>query len=282
LKSALERLRAAEECAVLQFAEIMRRRLYRDLGFSSIHTYAESELGFSQSKTYHFIRLAESLGKLPRLRESLEGGEITWTKAVAVARIATPRSEKKWIAEARQSSRRELEKKVKQVRLRSRQKRSQDSSQLDFATMTPGPKCAEELVPVSVSLRLSPEQHARLQASMEKLRKRGRRESREELLLEAIDQLSREGDDYSRLESASPTQIVIYRCESCGGARLPDGRPVARAAAEAAACDCREQRPGERTARASGRACGMPSSPATAIAAACPAASTRASWKSIT
>ncbi len=248
LKSALERLRAAEECAVLHFAEILRRRLYRDLGHASIHAYAEIELGFSQSKTYQFIGLAESLGKLPRLRESLQSGEIPWTKAVAVARIATPRSEKKWIAEARQSSRRELERKVKTVRQRSREVRKQDSTQLDFATMTPGPDHSEEEVPVCMSLRLSPQQHARLKAGLERLRKRGRRESREELLLEAIDSLCRESEDYSRLESAPPTQIVIYRCEACGGAKLPDGRPVSQAAAEAAACDCREQRPGKRNA----------------------------------
>ncbi len=245
LLAALVELRRAERNAVLCFAEILRRKLYRELGYSSIHSYAESELGFSQSKTYQFIGLAESLGKLPRLRESLQSGELPWTKAVAVARVATPRSERKWIAEAKQSSRRELERKVKTVRQRSRWKKKQDSSQLDLAVLSPEFECVEEDIPVCVSLRLSPEQHARLQASLEKLRKRGRRESREELLLEAIDRLSREEDDYSRLESGSPMQIVIYRCEECGGAKLPDGRPVSRAIAEAAACDCCVQKPGE-------------------------------------
>jgi hypothetical protein len=39
--------------------------------------------------------------------------------------------------------------------------------------------------------------------------------------------------------------VVIYRCEDCGAARLPGGRPVALAVAAQAACDCREQRDGE-------------------------------------
>jgi hypothetical protein len=59
----------------------MRRRLYRDCGYSSIHAYAEAVLGFEQAKTDQFIRLAESLDGLPQLRASVETGEMPWTKA---------------------------------------------------------------------------------------------------------------------------------------------------------------------------------------------------------
>ena len=61
LKEALLALGRAEKNAVLCFADIMKRRLYRDLGYSSIHHYAAEALGFSPSKTSQFILLAASL-----------------------------------------------------------------------------------------------------------------------------------------------------------------------------------------------------------------------------
>jgi hypothetical protein len=109
LRAAVAELRRAERSAVLWFAELMRRRLYRDCGYSSIHAYAEAVLGFGQAKTYQFIRLAESLEGLPQLRACVEAGEMPWTKARSVAAVATPRSEGQWIALAKASSARQLE-----------------------------------------------------------------------------------------------------------------------------------------------------------------------------
>ena len=71
--------------------------------------YAREALGFSRSKTYQFIRLAGDLQRLPRLHEAVAEGRIGWTKAREVAKVATRRNETRWISEAQQSSRRELE-----------------------------------------------------------------------------------------------------------------------------------------------------------------------------
>ncbi|MEN8008313.1 MAG: hypothetical protein ABFS42_14955, partial [Candidatus Krumholzibacteriota bacterium] len=51
LKHSLVALDHAQQCAVLWFGEVMRRRLFRDLGHSSINQYAVRELGFSKSRT---------------------------------------------------------------------------------------------------------------------------------------------------------------------------------------------------------------------------------------
>ncbi|MBM4118263.1 HNH endonuclease [bacterium] len=96
---------------------------------------------------------------------------------------------------------------------------------------------------------------------LEKIRKAGaatgRHQTREELLLAGLDALlagleipersasESAGEQLPRGNSAPPYQVVIYRCEECGAARLPDGRPLAPAVAAQAACDCREQRDGE-------------------------------------
>ena len=129
LEQALAEMQRAEQNAVLLFAEILRRKLYRDLGYSSIHAYACDALKFSESKTYQFLRLAQSLEKLPVLTETLAAGEISWTKARTLTRVATPDNERNWIEAARTSSRRELERKIDESRLQERSAQKQDAAQ---------------------------------------------------------------------------------------------------------------------------------------------------------
>ena len=88
----LRELQAAERNSVLWFAEVMNRRLYRELGYATIQQYAVEHLQFSRSKTGYFIRLASALKELPKLRASVSRGEIAWTKAAEVARQLRPDS----------------------------------------------------------------------------------------------------------------------------------------------------------------------------------------------
>jgi len=233
LRAAVAELRRAERSAVLWFAELMRRRLYRDCGYSSIHTYAEAVLGFGQAKTYQFIRLAESLDGLPQLRASVEAGEMPWTKARSVAAVATPRSEGQWIALAKTSSTRQFEARIRA----SRREAAGDSGQ--GALLPPAPAPIPAPPPkVQVSFTLEPEQHARWLAIVERLRKQGETGTREELLLAAFAALAQaectRGQteaECTRVQNEPPYQVVIYRCEECGEAHLPDGRPLAPAVA---------------------------------------------------
>ncbi|MBC8366595.1 DUF222 domain-containing protein, partial [bacterium] len=115
---ALAAMRTAESQAVTLFAEVLKGKLYRGLGYASVHLYAEEALGFSRSKTYEFIRLAEALDELPGLKKSLASGELPWTKAREVVKVATPETEKEWLALAENKSRRDLEKEVVASRAR--------------------------------------------------------------------------------------------------------------------------------------------------------------------
>jgi len=284
LRAAVAELRRAEQSAILWFAELMRRRLYRDCGYASIHAYAEAVLGFSRNKTFQFIHLAESLEQLPRLRESLTRGELPWTKAREVVKVATEHTERQWIEEAQQLNSRALEARVKEARVSTRAVLAAASGQGSLlgsplpaaAGADPGGSAQAARNPgrttgaappvatgaeVTLTLRLRPLELARLQSMLEKIRKAGapatRRQTREELLLAGLDALlaslgipersAREdsGGELPRGNSAPPYQVVAYRCEECGAARLPDGRPLAPAVAAQAACDCREQRDGE-------------------------------------
>jgi 5-methylcytosine-specific restriction endonuclease McrA len=76
LRKSLRAEENARQCAVLWFGEIMRRKLYRELGYSSINRYARQALGFSKTRT------------------------------------GDAENERAWVNEAVKSSRRELETKV--------------------------------------------------------------------------------------------------------------------------------------------------------------------------
>jgi hypothetical protein len=210
LRESLEEVRRAEKNAVLWFAEIVRRRLYRDLGFGSIHQYAATRLGFSKVRTAQFLRLAESLESLPRLRESLESGRTSWTKAREVARVATPRTEATWVQRAETCSRQDLEKRVATVKAKAKRRRTargQESLSLEPASTRPAaPDPADDPteVPVTVTLRMSPVQAARYEALREKARKRGYRESEVDLVLAGLEDLvAGEGVPMTQTEAVS-------------------------------------------------------------------------------
>jgi len=127
--------------------------LYRELGYSSIHAYAAEELGFSRARTFYFLKLCRSLDALPVLRESVASGALPWTKAVEVARVATPKTESVWIAEAQRTGRRELAEKVSRVKARARVVRQADPTQTGLALAgTEGADAVEADGGASISL----------------------------------------------------------------------------------------------------------------------------------
>ncbi len=197
LRDALEELRQAEKNAVLWFAEVMNRKLYRELGHSSIHQYAALGLGFGKAKISQFIQLSGALEALPALKQSLARNELSWTKAREITRVATAKTEKAWIQEAQQTSRRELEQKVRAVRKLSKQVRGQARGQGMLLVEDPtDPRLIQE-VPIDLHLRMLPEQFARYEAMTEKLRKLGIKGSTEELIIAAMETLvgrARRGD----------------------------------------------------------------------------------------
>ncbi len=229
LLSALAELARVEKQAVLLFAEILERRLYRELGYSSMRQYAREALEFSDSKFFQFQRLAESFKKLPKVKQAVASGELSWTKARVVASAATPETEKAWLSEAKQNSRRQLEAKVKASRA--------SSGRLPAPDLFEESSALAARVDQTVSLKLSPEQLAQFESLMEALRKHGLKGSREEVLLAALDAAA--SGDCTRVQS-SLKQIVLYQCEDCGKTNVQTSRgalPMSAGAAEQARCD---------------------------------------------
>jgi len=233
LRAALIALREAERNVVTLFAEIKRRRLYRELGYSSIQLYASKALGFSRTKTYEFIRLAESLEKLPQLKRRVESGEVPWTKAREVVKVATPETEGEWLKLAETKSRRELESEV----AKSRAVRDRDKSQGELMPAPSAPKAAPNPY---VTFRLETMSKAKLEAMIEKLMKLHHC-TREQVLMMALESFS--GDSSPRGDS--PYQVIVHRCEECGKSEVGDVE-LSEAEAEQVACDSRILEPGKR------------------------------------
>src|SRR3954470_18256010 len=112
--SRVELERLDEELAVLSREDAaLRRRLgqllevlgrgghYFTLGFSSMSAYALERC----ERTGRWVEgarcLCRRLEELPALRHSLAGGELSWSLAELVARVARPENELDWLAVAR-------------------------------------------------------------------------------------------------------------------------------------------------------------------------------------
>jgi len=69
LRESLRIAERAEHCALLWFAEILRRKLYDELGYGTMRAYALEELGFSSAKAGDFRRLASGVaaGRIARI-----------------------------------------------------------------------------------------------------------------------------------------------------------------------------------------------------------------------
>jgi 5-methylcytosine-specific restriction endonuclease McrA len=260
LKQALAAVHSAEKNALLWFADILRRKLYRDLGYSSIQTYAAEALGFSPSKTSQFLRLAESLQELPELRSAIARGEVSWTKAREVVRVATPASGKlgskpgarvaaSWRQVTGQGAGAE---------------RRRDPAQDPWGRAHPasrGRRAAQPgaaAPPCNISFRLDGIQLARFDALMAQARKRGLKLSREELLLQALAAFIECAPESGCMESGPsrsqftrvncrPPEIILYKCKECGGAEVVTSqgrRAVSPSTLARIECDARVQAEG--------------------------------------
>jgi hypothetical protein len=227
LRQALAACDRARECAVLWFAEVQRRELFRALGHPSLELYAVHELGFSRNRYWQFKRLADDLDRLPELREAVATGELGWTKAQQVARVAGETTQAAWVAKAKVTGRRKLEREVLEVRRRRRRGGTANAGQLELgAAVAPAQLLADVQVtaldttpaenpPTTITLRADGLQLARFEALVESARKRGlvpRTADRMDLVLAALESLV-EGLGRSR------------RQRTCKGPRHPHRHP---------------------------------------------------------
>ena len=241
LRSSLVALDEAHQCSVLWFGEVMRRKLFRDLGHSSINQYAVQELGFSKSRTDDFIRLARQLDNLPIVREAVASGELGYTKAREIISVATPETQDEWLKAAK-GTRKDLINEVKKVKRAAKV----DPGQGELLPSSPTVVAPREL-PVRFQVDLTPEQEARRAAMVERLHKLGGVPTdRAELMLEAMAALLEtkelQGQKCPRghLASRPPVQIHVHENAATGRMTVQSDageRELSKADSERMHCD---------------------------------------------
>jgi hypothetical protein len=108
--------RRAEHQLATLLAELAEGRLFTLIGYASLDEYAETVLDLSPRQSRDLLRIGRALPKLPTLAASLEAGEIDWTKARELLRVATPQTEAAWVERARTVPSRVLEREVTYAR----------------------------------------------------------------------------------------------------------------------------------------------------------------------
>ncbi len=112
--------RTAERLATRDLAAALRdiddARAFYQLGYAALAEYAEVELGLTARRTRVLVAFARRLDHLPVLAAAIDRGEVDWTKAREVLRVATPDSDAAWTLVAATRTSREVEDLVRQAR----------------------------------------------------------------------------------------------------------------------------------------------------------------------
>ena len=103
----------SERLICFYLLEMSQRRGYEKFGYKDVWDYASARFGYSSRKTGYFLGLAQRLKRLPKLLKALEDGEIGWTKAYQIARVADPQTEEERIEKSKDLSVRDLEEMIK-------------------------------------------------------------------------------------------------------------------------------------------------------------------------
>ena len=96
------------ECAVL-LAKTKAEKLHQVLGYGSLSDYAERELDLSPRQAREWVRLGQTLPERPVLRKAFASGELGWTAAREVLRVASAENEAEWVQRAKELTSRNLE-----------------------------------------------------------------------------------------------------------------------------------------------------------------------------
>ena len=110
------------QCRLVQallVAALVKRRLWRPLGFARLPDYAAERLGMHARSLQEDARVVTALAMLPRIHAALGTGAIRWTHARLLAGVATPSSEDEWLGLALASTTRELAELVKAARAKT-------------------------------------------------------------------------------------------------------------------------------------------------------------------
>lgn len=106
----LARRRAADD---VEEATCLRRAraegLHRHFGYASFYEYAERVLGYTPGVVRERMRVADALVGLPKLCAAMTAGDVVYSAARSLTRVATAANEDAWLAATARASVRDIE-----------------------------------------------------------------------------------------------------------------------------------------------------------------------------
>jgi 5-methylcytosine-specific restriction endonuclease McrA len=106
----------SEALLVLAVLEVDSHKVFRELGFSSLHDYCLRRLHLSESNAFNVITVARKSAALPELKKEIVNGNLTVSQARRITPILTEENQALWIEKAKTLSQRNLEKEIAKER----------------------------------------------------------------------------------------------------------------------------------------------------------------------
>ena len=198
-----------------------RTQANRLLGLGSFAEYSERVLGHTPRVTEERLRVARALQDLPALAEALETGSLCWTAVRELTRVATPQTERQWLAAARKRPVREIE------RLVSGLPRGAE----------PGDRKDPEALKHALHFNVRPETLALFREAADRLRREAGEVLEDDALLLAMARRILGGpEDPGRANY----QVAVTVCSSCGQGSIDaagEAIPVSPDVVSMATCD---------------------------------------------
>jgi hypothetical protein len=177
-------------------------------GYADVYHAAECLFGLGAHSTRERIRVGRALRSLPKIEGALVSGELSYSRAREVTRVATPGDESAWLDLACTLPMRTLERRVVEATGKESPARTEGPAQLRWST----PETVE------VTLRLPAEVWALLQRAME-----GARRASEVSLsdAEALAAVARDALERQNTGPTRPTRATPWFFTSASRARGP-------------------------------------------------------------
>jgi len=104
--------RRAEHTLAVLLTRFADGALFVELGYATVYEYAREVLDLGARRARDLLHIGRSLPDLPVLDAAFAGGELGWTKARELLRVATPDNEAAWVETAPRVHSRTLERLV--------------------------------------------------------------------------------------------------------------------------------------------------------------------------
>src|SRR5215216_3345438 len=200
-------------------------QIHRHLGFGTFGEYVERVLGYAPRTALERMRVAEALERLPRSRDALTTGQISYSALREFSRIAKPQNEQAWIDAVTGKTVREVEALVA-------------GHEEGDGPEDPADPMLEAR---HLSLALSPETYALfLQARRHLEAERGEPLSDDDVMASLCEAMLEEGGAASSGPRAQVALTVCERCERGWQDAAGQVIEVPKAAIEMACCDAQQ------------------------------------------